>query len=110
MRVKHQTDLLHCYYNSLRQSLSELQADIEEFLPFDELKSQLRKFSVFNINTSIFNLTHGLPVQKNDIQGLSKEEIRAFENSRSGLQRELSADCRRRIIEIIEDSFDLGYL
>ena len=99
VRENHGEELLGVYYSSLCEFLSQLGYDSAKIFRYSAVKSQLEKYAQFGIAMSFLCLSYNLV---NDNEDDIQDDGRYV--------RETTDDCRKRILDVIEESVDLGYL
>ncbi|PSN49246.1 hypothetical protein C0J52_08399 [Blattella germanica] len=103
-------NMLLCYYNSLSQTLMDLGSNPEYLFPFSELEIQLKKYSAFFVSVSLLTIIHALDENEIDDEGFVGEDKESLINSIRAPTQRMTAKCRQRVVEIIEESVQLGYI
>ena len=107
-RHLHRDYLLQHYYESLGETLRHFGLAPEYLLPFSELESQLRKYSVTFITFSLLNVVHARDPGEEKEYGCDGDE--SVLDSIRKPQQAMSEECRQAIFDIIEECVDRGYM
>ena len=108
-RDEYRDRFLHCYHDSLSETLRQCSLIPENLLPFCELESQLRKHSACFITLSLLTIVHALDSHEEE-EEYNGDGTESMLNSIRKTQHRMNADCLRRIFEVIEESVDRSYM
>ncbi|PSN49245.1 hypothetical protein C0J52_08397 [Blattella germanica] len=109
-RDKQRDKMLLCYYQGLSQTLLKLGSNPELLFPFSQLEIQLKKYSAYFVTSSLLTLIHSLAEYEGGEQGFDGDSVKGYLKSVRKAQQNMTLKCRQRVIEIIEEFVDLGYL
>ncbi|KAJ4443275.1 hypothetical protein ANN_04943 [Periplaneta americana] len=109
-RDAHREGLLRCYHSSVCNTLNQFGCMPEGFFPFEVLEVLLKKCAAYSVGVTMLTLSHAL----NECEG-SEEDIK-IEGDESLVSilmtifTRKSEECRRRILEVIQEAVDRGYM
>lgn len=109
-REAHRHDLLRCYHDSLSETVSRLGSDVEQLLPFCALEPQLKHCAPLTISTALLNLPHALDEWESSDDEVAGDDSDAIKSAIRSAHSRMTPGCKRRIIEVIEESVDRAYI
>jgi hypothetical protein len=110
MRDAHRHDLLRCYHDSLSETVRQLGSDVEQLLPFSSLEHQLTHCAPVVIATALLNLPHALDEWEGSDNDVTGDDSDAIKSAIRSAHWRMTPSCKRRIIEVIEESVDRAYI
>jgi hypothetical protein len=112
MRKSHGDELLQGYYRSSSEFLVQLGCEPEHLFPFSALENQLSKYSLFNLGMA-FILPYWLD-QGDGSDGYLVVGDGGDSSAGAALMKgpycRMSDECFQRIVDVIEESVDFGYV
>jgi hypothetical protein len=109
-REVHRQELLRCYHDSLGETVRHLGSDVEQLLPFSALEPQLKHCAPLIIANALLNLPHALDEWEGSDDEVAGDDSEAIKSAIRAAHWRMTPSCKRRIIEIIEESVDRGYI
>jgi hypothetical protein len=109
-RDAHRHDLLRCYHDSLSETVSNLGSDVEQLLPFSALEPQLKHCAPVFIANALLNLPHALDEWEGSDDAVAGDDSDAIKSAIRSAHWRMTPSCKRRIIEVIEESVDRAYI
>ncbi|KAJ9588068.1 hypothetical protein L9F63_018563 [Diploptera punctata] len=98
-RSKHRDELLGVYHHNLSEFLIQFGYDSARIFPYSAVESQLKKCALYGLGVSFLCLSYNLDnASEEDVQDDGK------------YVKEITEDCRKRILDVIKESVDFGYL
>ncbi|KAJ4445910.1 hypothetical protein ANN_12596 [Periplaneta americana] len=111
-RDAHRQDLLRCYHESVSDTVREFGCDAEKVFPFCAVEQQLKKSAAHFIGNVLGNLPHALQ----EGEGTDNDLVYDGDGSDETLKplklpyHRKTPECRRRILEVIQDVVEYGYM
>ncbi|KAJ4445906.1 hypothetical protein ANN_12592 [Periplaneta americana] len=111
-RDAHREDLLRCYHDSVSDTVREFGCDPEKVFPFCAVEQQLKKSAAHFVGNVLTNLPHALQEGEGTDNDLSFDGDGSDELLKPFLlaYHLKTPECRRRILEVIEDVVEYGYM
>lgn len=109
-RDAHRHELLRCYHDSLSETVRRLGSDVEQLFPFSALEPQLKHWAPAVIANTLLNLPHALDEWEGSDDEVTGDDSNAIKSAIRSANWRMTPSCKRRIIEVIEESVDRGYI